>query len=43
MKQIEISKRYGLALFELAKEEDKLFIFRDELAPCYQIMKESLT
>lgn len=40
MKQIEIAKRYGLALFELAKEEDKLFAFREELARVIQTMDE---
>ncbi|MFI5358647.1 MAG: ATP synthase F1 subunit delta [Halanaerobiales bacterium] len=40
MRQSEVSRRYSFALFELAKEEDKLFIFRDELAAILQVMEE---
>lgn len=42
MRQSEIAKRYSLALFELGKEGDKLFIYRDELGSFIQIMEEYL-
>jgi F-type H+-transporting ATPase subunit delta len=42
VRQSEIAKRYSLALFELGKEGDKLFIYRDELGSFIQIMEEYL-
>ncbi|NLJ83419.1 MAG: ATP synthase F1 subunit delta [Halanaerobiaceae bacterium] len=40
MRHSEVSRRYSFALFELGKEEDKLSVFRAELASVLRIMEE---